>query len=202
MKALILNYGVGNLFSVSSALKRMGFEVNISTKPGKNYDLLVLPGVGSFKAVSLYISNMSEEIKDSIKEGTNVLGICLGMQILFEYSTEYGFSKGLGVLEGYVDKIVTTRKLPHIGWDKIYFFSAGSSECETFAELDNEYVYFVHSYAAYPKRIDYICMISIYDMLFPAAVVYKNVVGTQFHPEKSGIVGQRFLEILVNRIKR
>ncbi|MEM4040523.1 MAG: imidazole glycerol phosphate synthase subunit HisH, partial [Ignisphaera sp.] len=105
MKALVLNYGVGNLFSISSALKRVGFDVRISSDLEYDYDLLVLPGVGSFKALGPYIEKKGDLLKDVINKISAVLGICLGMQILFEYSTEYGYSKGLGILEGYVERI-------------------------------------------------------------------------------------------------
>lgn len=201
MKALVLNYGVGNLFSISSALKRVGFDVRISSDLEYDYDLLVLPGVGSFKALGPYIEKKGDLLKDVINKISAVLGICLGMQILFEYSTEYGYSKGLGILEGYVERIITSRKLPHIGWDKVYLFNR-NEKCKVFAELNGKYVYFVHSYVVYPRHLDSICMLSHYDMLFPAAIAYRNIFGTQFHPEKSGSTGKQLFEAIAQWIKR
>lgn len=201
MKALILNYGVGNLYSIKGSLKRIGFDVDIAEAPSTNYDLIVMPGVGSFKALERYINEKGALIKDVIESGIGVLGICLGMQILFEYSTEYGYVKGLGVLEGYVDKMPTKRKLPHIGWDPVYIVNLHDT-CSIFEGLDKSYVYFMHSYIAYPGKMDYVCMVSLYDVIFPAAVAKGNVIGLQFHPEKSSIVGRQFLERIAKWVKR
>ncbi|MEM1526443.1 MAG: imidazole glycerol phosphate synthase subunit HisH [Ignisphaera sp.] len=201
MKALVLNYGVGNIFSIVSALRKTGFDVDIANDINSHYNLIVLPGVGSFKALKPFVEQKSETIKTIVENGVAVLGICLGMQALFEYSTEYGFSKGIGVLRGYVDRISTKNKVPHIGWSKVYYIDKNSS-CEVFKELDGKYVYFAHSYVVYPKDIDYLCMISLYDMLYPAAIAYNNIFGTQFHPEKSSSVGLRFIKALAEWLKK
>ncbi|MEM3980418.1 MAG: imidazole glycerol phosphate synthase subunit HisH, partial [Ignisphaera sp.] len=121
MKALVLNYGVGNIFSIVSALRKTGFNVDIASDISSNYDLIVLPGVGSFKALKSFVEQKSETIKTIVENGIAILGICLGMQALFEYSTEYGFSNGIGILRGYVDRISTKNKIPHIGCNKIYY---------------------------------------------------------------------------------
>lgn len=201
MKTLILNYGVGNIFSIVSAMRKAGFNVDVANDISSSYDLIVLPGVGSFKALKFFVEQKNDIFKAVIEEGVAVLGICLGMQVLFEYSTEYGFSKGLGLLKGYVDRITTNSRIPHIGWDKVYYIGKNSS-CEVFKELDGEYMYFAHSYTVYPKDINYLCMISLYDMIFPAAIAYNNVFGTQFHPEKSSSTGIRFLKVLAEWLKK
>lgn len=201
MKALILNYGIGNIYSISSALKHVDFDVTISNMPRYNYDLIVLPGVGSSKALSHYIEENGSLLRDVIDSGIYVLGICLGMQILFEYSFEYGYIKGLGILDGYVDKISTRKKIPHIGWDRIYTINK-DSECSVFEEIHREYVYFMHSYIVYPSRVNYICTISLYDAIFPASIANKNIFGVQFHPEKSGNAGYKFIRNLARMIRR
>lgn len=201
MRALILNYGVGNIYSIMRALRCVGFEVHVANTVSSNYDLVVLPGVGSFKSLEHYISENGILIKDLIKSGVYVLGICLGMQILFEYSTEHGHVKGLGVLSGYVDRIPTKKRIPHIGWDRVYVLNRHDS-CSIFEELHGSYVYFMHSYIVYPKKIDYVCMVSLYDVLFPAAVAEKNTIGLQFHPEKSSHAGHRFLSRLAKWMRR
>ncbi|MQL55135.1 imidazole glycerol phosphate synthase subunit HisH [Acidianus ambivalens] len=195
MKALVVNYGVGNLFSISSGLKRAGFEVEIS-KEIKNADLIVFPGVGAFSAVSKFIQINSDKINDLRKSGVHFLGVCLGLQIMFEKGTEGGESKGLGWFKGTVDKIHANVKLPHIGWDKIYV----SGDCELTEGLDGKYAYYVHSYVAYTN--DHVVMKSNYGIEYPAMVCKENVVGTQFHPEKSSETGRIFFENLKRWVSR
>ncbi|QGA67505.1 imidazole glycerol phosphate synthase subunit HisH [Sulfolobus sp. E11-6] len=199
MKALVINYGVGNLYSISSALKRVGFEVTIDNKPRKDYDLIVFPGVGAFSAVAEFILQYKDLFNDLRKSGTSFLGVCLGMQIMFEKGTEGKESNGLGWFKGIVDKINANVKLPHIGWDLVFEVK---DSCELTHGLDKKYVYYVHSYVAYPNSKDYVYMKSQYGIEYPALVCDKNVVGTQFHPEKSSSTGKIFLENLKGWIKR
>jgi len=199
MRALIINYGVGNLYSISAALRRIGLDVIIENKPDKGYDLIVFPGVGAFSAVSNFILEYKDLLDDLKKSGTNFLGVCLGMQIMFEKGTEGGESKGLGWFNGIVDKIKSNVKLPHIGWDLIFESKKG---CELTDGLDKKYVYYVHSYVAYPKDDKYVFMKSKYGIEYPALICKKNVVGTQFHPEKSSNSGKIFLENLKGWLKR
>ena len=201
MKALIVNYGTGNIYSISASLKRVGFDVEVSDIPRNDVDLLVLPGVGSSKALKSYLDRERGRLKDIIMSGVHTLGICLGMQILFEYSYEYGYMEGLGIFKGYIDVIKTRRKVPHIGWDRVYVFSRGGV-CSLFEEVDKEHVYFMHSYVAYPDDASCVCMVSLYDSIFPAAVAWRNVVGTQFHPEKSGLAGRKFLKVVTEWIRK
>lgn len=197
MKALIINYGVGNLFSISSALRRNEFNVEIVKDfEEDNVDLIVFPGVGSFSAVSKFISDRREKINELRDKGIAFLGICLGMQLMFEEGTEGGYSRGLGWFKGKVDKISANVKLPHIGWDKI----RSVSNCELNENLEDKYAYFVHSYVAYSN--DSIAMISHYGIDFPVMVCKERIVGTQFHPEKSSDTGTIFFNNLKRWLRR
>ncbi|AWR97583.1 imidazole glycerol phosphate synthase subunit HisH [Acidianus sulfidivorans JP7] len=195
MKAIVINYGVGNLFSISSALRRNGFEVEISNELKENTDLIVFPGVGSFSAVSKFINDRKEKINELLDKGISFLGVCLGMQIMFDEGTEGGYSKGLGWFKGKVDKINANVKLPHIGWDKIQ--SVRYSELTE--DLDGRYAYFVHSYVAYTN--DSIGMVSHYGIDYPVMVYKEKIVGTQFHPEKSSTTGKIFFSNLKRWLK-
>lgn len=196
MKALILNYGVGNLFSILSALRRNDFETEINNEIREDVDLIVFPGVGAFSAVSKFIEERKEKLNELKDRGVKFLGICLGMQIMFEEGTEGGYSKGLGWFKGKVDRISANVKLPHIGWDKIYSIS----DCELNENLNDRYAYFVHSYVAYTNHN--VAMISHYGIDFPAMVCKENLVGTQFHPEKSSDTGRIFFANLKRWLKR
>uniref|UniRef100_A0A7C5TF22 Imidazole glycerol phosphate synthase subunit HisH n=1 Tax=Ignisphaera aggregans TaxID=334771 RepID=A0A7C5TF22_9CREN len=204
MKAVIINYGVGNLFSISSALKRVGLDVDIKDDIAKNwreYDLVILPGVGTFKAVATYFNKRLGIFEDIKRSGMMFLGICVGMQIMFDYGHEGGFNKGLGWVKGYVDKLKTNLKLPHIGWDKVYITTSNNDACQRFMEIDKSYMYFIHSYVVYPAKSEAICMFSYYGEQFPALIIENNIVGTQFHPEKSSKSGIAFLRILAQWLK-
>lgn len=190
MKALILNYGVGNVFSVSSALRRAGFTVELGMEPLRDYDLIVFPGVGSFNAVAKYLSRYHSILNELRTSNTYFLGICIGMHVMFEYGFEGGLNEGLKWFNGYVDRIKANVKLPHVGWDRVYAtISDGLTEV-----IDNQYVYFMHSYVAYTS--DSVSAYCNYGVEFPATIVKDNLVGVQFHPEKSGRVGMKFLDRL------
>jgi len=195
MKAIVVNYGVGNLYSISSALKRSGFEVKIGNI--EDADLIVFPGVGSFSAVSKYINENKNKLNDLRSNGVKFLGVCLGLQIMYEEGTEGGKNKGLGWFKGYVDKINANVKLPHIGWEKILV----KNPSELTEELDNRYAYFVHSYVAYTNENN-VLMISHYGIDYPSIVYSNFAIGTQFHPEKSGDTGRIFFRNLNRWIKR
>ncbi len=204
MKAIVVNYGVGNLFSVASSLRKVGFDVDIEAHPittwGK-YDLIVFPGVGTFKAVARYLRERIDILEDIREAGTYFLGICVGMQIMFEYGLEGGRRTGLSWLKGYVDRLKTSLKLPHIGWDRIYLAKDMGNSCITFNDINGSYVYFIHSYVAYPADNTIIYMVSHYGTTFPALIARGNIIGTQFHPEKSGRVGLAFLNTLYRWIR-
>lgn len=195
MKALIINYGVGNLFSIASALKRLGLNVSVDHRLSRDYDLIIFPGVGNFSSVAKYVESNAHILNEAMSEGTPFLGICIGMHIMFEYGLEGGFNKGLGWLKGYTDKIKAEVKLPHIGWDKIYTTYADDLN----EPLMEQYVYFMHSYIAYT---DEKCnTFGYYGVRFPALIYKGHIIGTQFHPEKSGKVGIRFLTNLLRWLR-
>lgn len=187
----IIDYGAGNLFSVKNALEYLGIE-NIITKNAddlKNADRLILPGVGAFPDAMRMLNNsgLTEIIKEEAKKKP-LLGICLGMQMLFEKGYEFEETEGLGLIKGSV-KLMTPKDLPipHIGWNELVL----NNSCGLL-QKGGEYVYFVHSYAADcpSENVSAYCD---YGMKVPALVFSGNVYGAQFHPEKSGEAG---LEIL------
>ncbi|MEM0174405.1 MAG: imidazole glycerol phosphate synthase subunit HisH [Sulfolobaceae archaeon] len=202
MMAFILNYGVGNIFSVKNALERVGFNVKVTNDvkgiKESQVDLIVFPGVGAYRAVSSYILSNINTLNNLKDSGVGFLGICLGMQVMFEEGTEGGRSKGLGWFKGIVDKLPTNLKLPHIGWDRIYAVRYS----ELTEGLEGRYVYYVHSFIAFPKNKEIILMESEYGIRYPAIVAENKIVGTQFHPEKSSNIGKIFFNNLIRWLKR
>ena len=196
MRALVVSYGVGNLYSIKGGLQRSGFQVDISQEIRGDYDLIVFPGVGSFSAVSSFISSRAEQIEEAKERGSKFLGVCLGMQIMFEWGMEGGKNRGLGWYKGVVDRIRGEVKLPHIGWDKVIDLGW----CDLAEGLNGEYVYYVHSYVAYtPERS---AAVSYYGVEYPAMVCNGFSVGVQFHPEKSSKAGEKFFTNLVGWLRK
>ena len=194
----IVDYGVGNLFSLECSLNTIGADVTVTADPEilKQADQVLLPGVGAFEdaARKLHESGLDAVIKDLAKSGKPLLGICLGMQMLFEKSYEYGEHDGLGLIPGKVismDGIVPADyKIPHIGWNALRF----KQECPLFKDIqESDCVYFVHSYFA-TDCDPYITATAEYGPDLTAAVAHKNIFGCQFHPEKSGAVGLAILK--------
>ena len=195
----IVDYGVGNLFSLQSSLKAVGGEPVVSGDPEVllKADKILLPGVGAFgdAAEKLRSTGLHQVVLEQAKKGTPLLGICLGMQLLFEKSYEYGEHEGLGLIPGTVapieGKIPAELKIPHIGWNGLIFPEKRSP---IFKDLNpGDHVYFVHSYAAVDCD-DYVSARTEYGALLTAAAEKDNVFGCQFHPEKSGPVGLKILK--------
>ena len=195
----IVDYGVGNLFSLQSSLKAVGGEPVVSSDPELllRADKILLPGVGAFgdAAEKLKNSGLRQVVLEQAKKGTPLLGICLGMQLLFDKSYEYGEHAGLGLIPGTVapieGKIPETYKIPHIGWNGLEFSDPRSP---LFADLTpGDHVYFVHSFAAVDCD-PYVSARTEYGAMLTAAAEKENVFGCQFHPEKSGAVGLKILD--------
>ncbi|MEN3047231.1 MAG: imidazole glycerol phosphate synthase subunit HisH [Candidatus Caldarchaeales archaeon] len=191
----VLNYGVGNLFSVVSALRRLGAEVELLESLDRaELDGLVLPGVGNFTEGAVNLAAQRDAVLELVGSGTPTLGICLGMQLLFEGSEE-GEGRGLSVFGGRVVRLRTSAKLPHIGWNRLRVIR----ESELLEGISSgDWVYFVHSYAPDPRDRSIVLATTEYGgYAFPSIVGSGNVFGTQFHPEKSGETGRRVLRNFV-----
>lgn len=193
----IIDYGVGNLASVNKALSFIGYESKVTSNNEEILaaDKVVLPGVGAFADAmdSLKKINMLPVINEVVAKGTPLLGICLGMQLLFDYSTEGGEKvKGLGLLKGSVTQFPLDMglKVPHMGWNSINIKQKNG----IFKDIkDKSYVYFVHSYFVTAGNDTDVATTCEYGINFDAAVCKGNIMGTQFHPEKSGDVGLNVL---------
>ena len=194
---VIIDYGVGNLFSLASSFAAIGKEATVTSDPAviRAADRLILPGVGAFEdaARKLRESGMADLVKEEAARGKPIMGICLGMQMLFERSFEYGEHEGLGLIKGSVrpisDVIPNDLKIPHIGWNALHF----TRQNPLFKYLkEGDFVYFVHSFYAADCQ-DAVIATSEYGAPLTAAVAVGNVMGCQFHPEKSGEVGLSIL---------
>lgn len=193
MRIAIFDYGAGNLFSLKAALERNGAHVTIirDMEDLDQYDGLVLPGVGNFDPAIESIEKDAKNLEKAIDEGMPVMGICLGMEMLFNKSEE-GKLEGLKILDGDVVMLPKRKvKVPHMGWNNLKI--KGKSR---FLEgvKDDSWVYFVHSYRTVPSSKKLVVATSEYGATVPAVVEKGNLVGVQFHPEKSGDVGARMIK--------
>ena len=195
----IIDYGVGNLFSLKSSFDAIGAETVVTSDAEviKRADKILLPGVGAFGDAikKLRDSGLDKVIISEAKDGKPLLGICLGMQLLFEKSYEYGEHDGLGLIPGEIrpiaDVIPKELKIPHIGWNALSF---GGKKSPIFSRInDGDHVYFVHSFYAHTDSENVIATAE-YGANLTAAAACKNVFGCQFHPEKSGNVGLNILK--------
>lgn len=199
----IIDYGVGNLFSVEKAFLALGADVKVTSNAAEiaKAEKIVLPGVGAFGDCmkNLAATGLIPAIKESINQGIPLLGICVGLQILFEGSEESPDVKGLGILKGYVKKInAPNLKIPHMGWNSLEIAQA-RQKIDLYKGLsDKPYVYFVHSYHAVPSDKNIITATADYGETITAAVAKENVQATQFHPEKSGDVGLHILKNFIS----
>ena len=205
MKIVMIDYKVGNLQSVEAAFARLGQKVVISRDLDeiRSADGIILPGVGAFPVAmeNLRQFGLVEILRERAAAGVPFLGICLGMQVLFEKGLEMQETAGLGLLHGTVKKIETTAKLPHMGWNQLHLVQPENPVLSALTE--NEEVYFVHSYQAVSpdENSDELLAYAEYGgAKIPAIVGLDNVLGCQFHPEKSGAVGRKILQSFIDII--
>jgi len=190
---VIIDYSIGNKYSLLNALYKAGGNPKLSLNPREiiNADEIVLPGVGSFGYAIKLVRRLERYLLEAV-ESKPVLGICLGMQLLFESSTEGGFNKGLGLLRGKVDIIKNAPKLPHMGWS----YTKPISSCELIDGI-TAYFYYAHSYMAYAEE-DIVKMETEYGIKIPSFICKKNIYGSQFHPEKGSKAGLEILRRFVS----
>jgi glutamine amidotransferase len=200
-KICILDYGLGNVKSLCNSLKKLNLNpVLFSENKKNNYDFVFIPGVGSFSTASKILnqSNYLGFLKEHVKNG-KIFGICLGMQILHSLGEENGNSLGLNFIKGKVIKIKSTKKilLPFVGYQKVKFLQ---KENFLFLKKYNlEKFYFVHSYMVKLNSNKNLLALTVANNIeYPAVVINKNIIGTQFHPEKSGEIGLSFLKDIIN----
>ena len=199
MRIGILDYGVGNLYSLSCALKKLKAEPEIVTSLGsKKFDGIMLPGVGAFDAVTKALGKNRQLILDAVEDSVPIFGICLGMQLMFE-SSEEGEGDGLAIFRGSVKQLPSTVKLPHMGWNVL-------DKKDNHTMLDGlkakSWAYFLHSYYPEPKDKKIVVATTNYGKDFTSAISYRNVFGTQFHPEKSGDMGSVILRNFLKNCKK
>jgi imidazole glycerol-phosphate synthase subunit HisH len=201
----IIDYGVGNLFSLTASLKFLGVPAIVTGNPDeiRQADQIILPGVGAFGDAmdKLKQTGLDQAVIEEAGKGTPLLGICLGMQMLLDGSDEYGNHEGLGLIPGFVTSLIPyldgELKVPHIGWNSLNF----KEEEPLFKYIrQGQHVYYVHSYFA-TKCEPYIIATSSYKIPVTGALRRGNVMGTQFHPEKSGDVGLNILRAFVEMRK-
>ena len=201
----LIDYGMGNIFSVQQAFKRVNQPLDIirDIKSLSSCDALILPGVGAFDPAmnNLRKTDLIPSITDWVNNGKPLIGICLGLQLLFETSDE-GNSKGLGVIKGHIRKLPQGKneRIPHIGWSPIYKIN----ECPILENYpDSNWMYFVHSYSACPfERKNIVATTKFGKTNFSSIVWHKNTGACQFHPEKSGIAGQKLIVNWLKWLKR
>ena len=190
----IVDYGVGNLRSVEKAFAASGHKAVLSGDPSEllKAKRLVLPGVGAFAACmsGLRDHGLAELVVERAREGTPLLGVCVGMQMLFDESDEFGKTNGLGLIRGCVRRFNQELVVPHVGWNRIHQHVAHP----LFADVDDgAFCYFVHSYFCQPENEDVVIGSTEYGVSYASVIAKDNVCGVQFHPEKSQAVGLRML---------
>ena len=197
----VVNYGVGNLRSIRRGLEKSGADVKITHSPTDllSSDAIVLPGVGAFAPAVQNMAPIADVVREAMKNGKPILGVCLGLQLLFTRSSEGGSVKGLDFISGDIVKLPDAVKTPQMGWNTL---NIEQSNPMLDGVKDGSYVYFVHSY--YPKPIDSDVVVATteYGVRFASMVAKKNLLATQFHPEKSSKTGLSMLKNFVRIVKR
>ena len=201
-KICILDYGLGNIKSLYNSIAKIGYKPTFFSDDKKHhYDLIFIPGVGSFSAGSKLIKKKyGNFIKKTHLNDVSIFGICLGMQLLLNDGVENGLNSGLKLIDGRVLKVTKNKiKLPIIGWNKVKFKKL--KNLSFLSKYKNEKFYFIHSYSAHLKdQRNELGSTTHDDITYTSAVIKKNCVGTQFHPEKSGEVGLEFLKDWIKNI--
>ncbi len=199
MKVAIIDYEVGNLANVFNAWRRLGVDAEITRDPSviRNADMIELPGVGAIRdaITNLEKFDLIPLLNEQVRSGKFFMGICLGMQALFETDYEGGVYKCLGFLPGEIVPFHTTLKVPHMGWNELEF---RSSHWIARNLPEHPYVYFVHSYHKTPVDTPDVIATANYDGPVPAICGHENVLGMQFHPEKSGKIGEQLLRNVID----
>ncbi|HTY16550.1 MAG TPA: imidazole glycerol phosphate synthase subunit HisH [Myxococcota bacterium] len=202
--AAVVDYGAGNLRSVSKALERSGLAVDVTADPGavRRADAVVLPGVGAFRDArqSLADKHLDDAVRAGIDAGRPYLGLCLGLQFLYDEADEHGCSPGLGILRGRVERFPDVaadgRRLlvPHIGWNEVRYEKRGARNPMLAALPERDHYYFVHSYRPVPADAATVVGWTDYGGAFASAVATERIFAVQFHPEKSQSAGKRLLD--------
>jgi imidazole glycerol-phosphate synthase subunit HisH len=190
----VIDYGAGNLRSITNGLKKIGAESLVTSDPAAlaDADGIVLPGVGAFGDAMASLEDFKEAISGAVASGVPFLGLCLGEQVIFEKSEESPGIEGLGLFRGCCKRFRVKMKVPHMGWNTI---TATKDTPLLEGIRDGEYFYFVHSYYVVPNKRGIVAATTDYGITFPSVISLDNVHATQFHPEKSG---QKGLQILRN----
>jgi len=197
---LILDYGIGNVYNLKNAIKKIGYESIISSEIDEiiNADIVFLPGVGAFKAAmeNLKNNNLIDVLNKRKNANRPIVGICLGMQVMFEASYEDGYCEGLGYFKGVFKEFDIKLKSPHMGWNEL-IVNKKSFITEGFNK--ENYAYFVHSYYLTEYNNENLICYSDYEVKVPGIILKDNLIGIQFHPEKSSKVGLKILENIIKK---
>jgi glutamine amidotransferase len=199
VRIAVVDYGVGNMHSICRGIELAGAEAKLTNKPEEIdvADAIVLPGVGAFRSAMEQLEDKLEVIKEAVSAGKPLLGVCLGMQLLLTRSEE-GDSQGLDLVPGQVLRLPKGLKVPHMGWNSIEL----KKEHPIVSGITSgSYVYFVHSYYIRPRDMNVTVATTNYGVEFPSVITWGSIIGTQFHPEKSGKLGLQILRNFVGMVK-